>query len=121
MCLYAQVVKAPAISMADMLQVNPMAAIQMQHIQQQQAALLHSQALLAQLRANAGLSADGTVPAAGTAAAAAAAAAKDKEREDRSRSRGRDRGRSRSGSRSPPAFVKERQRARERQIEKADR
>jgi hypothetical protein len=29
MCLYAQVVKTPAISMADMLQVNPMAAIQM--------------------------------------------------------------------------------------------
>jgi hypothetical protein len=119
-CCYlcVQVVKAPAISMAEMLQVNPMAAIHMQHIQQQQAALLHSQALLAQLRANAGLTADGTVPAAVTAAAAAA---KEKERGDRSRSRSRGRSGARSRSRSPPAFVKERQRARERQIEKADR
>jgi hypothetical protein len=111
-----QVVKAPAISIADMMQVNPMAAIHLQHIQQQQAAMMQSQALLAQLRANAGLTTDGAA-----AAAAGAAAAKDKGKEGRSRSRDRARSRSRSCSRSPPAFVKERQRARERQIEKAGR
>lgn len=114
-----QVVKAPAISIADMMQVNPMAAIHMQHIQQQQAAMLHSQALLAQLRASANLASESAAAAASTAVAAAKE--KDKDRGGRSRSRDRARSRSRSRSRSPPAFVKERQRARERQLEKAGR
>lgn len=112
-----QVVKAPAISIADMMQVNPMAAIHMQHIQQQQAAMLHSQALLAQLRASANLASESAAAAASTAVAAA----KEKDKDRVGRSRSRDRACSRSRSRSPPAFVKERQRARERQLEKAGR
>lgn len=93
-----QVFKAPAVSYAELLAINPMMAMHMQNMQQAQMAMIQSQALIAQLRAASGLPAEPT----------AAAAATDGDAKPRASSR----------SRSPPAFLKQRLQQRERQLER---
>lgn len=99
-----QVFKAPAVSVDQLMAINPVMAIHMQNVQQAQLSMLQSQALIAQLRAQSGL----PMPVAADVGASAPAAADVKPRQS-------------SRSRSPPAFLKERQRQRERQLEKMQR
>lgn len=103
--IYAlQVFRAPAVSYAELLAINPMMAMHMQNMHQAQAAMLQSQALIAQLRAASGLPVDAGAGGAGEGQGAGTG-----DRMDRSRSR------------SPPAFLKERRRQRERQLERMEK